>query len=143
MVEKFKAQKQLTILWISLTIVIGLLLFSFSSEVIIENNEAIWSWYTRSTLPFNTLIITAMFAIKSPQNQNKIYIQKFYYYITLGVSSSYFLLIIIFILKTQTNSSLETIHLITNKSNYIQTFFEAFVTGTLGYFFVTSGKNEE
>ena len=143
MIEKLKAQKHLTILWISSTIVIGLLLFSFSSEVIIKNNEAIWSWYTRSTLPFNTLIITAMFAIKSPQNLKGIYIQKFYYFTTLGVSASYFLLIIIFILKTQTNSSLETIHLITNQSNYIQTFFEAFVTGTLGYFFVTGGKIEE
>ncbi|PZX49111.1 hypothetical protein [Algoriphagus chordae] len=143
MIEKFKAQEHLTILWISSTIVIGLFLFSFSSDVITENNEAIWSWYTRSTLPFNTLIITAMFAIKRTQNLKEIHIQKSYYFITLGVSVSYFLLIIVFILKTQTNASLETIQLISNQSNHIQTFFEAFVTGTLGYFFVTSGKIEE
>ncbi len=143
MIKKFEAQKHLTILWISSTIVIGLLLSSFTSEVILDNNEAIWAWYTRSTLPFNTLIITAMFAYKSPQYQNELHIQKFYYYITLGVSASYFFLIIIFILKTQSDYSLETIHLITNKSNYIQTFFEAFVTGTLGYFFVSGGKNKE
>ncbi|NSL86881.1 hypothetical protein ECE50_008570 [Chitinophaga sp. Mgbs1] len=130
--NKFIAQKRISIVWFTFAALIGtLLLFMTLNNKFGTQSGEIWKWYSTMILPSLTLILTTFIAgmqntAAPPQ------IDKFYFYLSFFFSLFYLLILLIIVLYTPFADS--AITLFGNSVTYLA-IFQGLVTSTLGLFF--------
>ena len=135
--NKFKAQKRISILWIGLVLLIASLLFIMSLNNKFEGNDKeAWKWFSQFCVPGITLMLTTFIAISQNKNEQEITIDLFYYRITMVISLFYLLTLLSTLLFVPFAGSAISLFA---RSNVFLTIFQGIAMSVLALFFVKAG----
>jgi hypothetical protein len=132
--NKFTAQKRLSIVWIVLTFLIAALLFVMSLNNKFEGNDKeAWKWFSQFCVPGITLMLTTFVAISQKANDQAPNIDLFFYKLTMAISLFYLLSLLVTLLYVPFTSSAIALFA---RSNVFLTIFQGISMSALALFFV-------
>jgi len=131
--NKFTAQKRLSIVWIVFTFLIAALLFAMSLNNKFEGNDKdAWKWFSQFCVPGITLMLTTFVAISQKSNDQAPKIDLFFYRLTMAISVFYLLSLLITLLYVPFATSALTLFA---RSNIFLTVFQGISMSALALFF--------
>lgn len=143
-ITKKAAQRNLTVVWAGFTLFLTLIFFvqTVMSDKYPGQSDQVWDWFIPLVFPTLTLMIGVLVAVAQLPDAGQVGVDKFYYRLTLGAITVYFLILLGVVLSAplafMANATPAFDHL--KKSTKLLSALQAIVTLVLGFFFFRENR---